>query len=144
MIELTVDTITESSFKDLFQILLDFENYANWWKPTPWVDVVNQSFVFYPLPLVRIKLQYRSHEWGKELCYSYQEGPFRGEGIWWLAKADGDEPFKLMYTVKLEGKNRLFDRIIQTKLFKLQHERDVKRLGKNLKHELWRLRLEKN
>jgi hypothetical protein len=139
--EFTVDTIVSAKPDDLFEVLMDFSGYKNWWVPQPTANTKNQSIIFFPLPFVRIKLQHESDKWGEKLTYRYIEGPFRGRGTWHISEITGVRKLRLTYHVVLTGTNLLSKIVLKTRAFQRKHKKDILRLTKNLENEVLRRKI---
>lgn len=136
MIEITVSNSINAKIEAVFELLIDYSGYKNWWLiPVETLEGKERYFQFSPIPFVKIGLQESLAQPYGKLTFNYIKGPFRGEGIWVLKQLANDL-LDIRYTVKLQPVNKLIELAANTKFFEWKHSQDIQNIIQTIEKEV--------
>ncbi|MDR3715870.1 MAG: hypothetical protein P4L51_23900 [Puia sp.] len=127
IVSIVVSEVVVAELERVFKTLMDHGSYPDWWH-VPAKILPGDVVVFHPLWFVTIKIRIEKRPERNQIYFHYIEGPIVGLGVWKLAWGEDERSTEVSYSVDIRARNYLFQKVLESSLFRKRHERDIRRL----------------
>ena len=128
MIIINVSEIAEVPVEKVFNLLINYERYSEWW-PLPVRPVSGKAgyYMIRPLPFIAIGIRIKRVIENELIDLEYVQGPFRGTAKWTFVPLSTTST-QISYDIYLKPTNQAVAFLASTALFKNKHVHDIKRI----------------